>query len=68
MFSFLFQGQTYAVVMVDPDAPNHNAGEAWLHWILSNVEVFFLFYREGRKGEIIETPKRNDFVVKWANE
>ncbi|XP_069977072.1 phosphatidylethanolamine-binding protein 4 isoform X2 [Penaeus vannamei] len=32
-------GQTYAVVMVDPDAPNHNAGEAWLHWILSNVEA-----------------------------
>lgn len=47
MFFFLLQGETYTLLMVDPDAPNHKAGEAWLHWILSNVEVFFLVYREG---------------------
>ncbi|XP_042862087.1 phosphatidylethanolamine-binding protein 4-like isoform X2 [Penaeus japonicus] len=31
-------GHTYTLVMVDPDAPNHSASQAWLHWILSKVE------------------------------
>ncbi|XP_045117878.1 phosphatidylethanolamine-binding protein 1-like isoform X2 [Portunus trituberculatus] len=31
------QGKTYTAVMVDPDAPKHANGEAWLHWIRSGL-------------------------------
>ncbi|XP_063887558.1 phosphatidylethanolamine-binding protein 4-like isoform X2 [Scylla paramamosain] len=31
------QSKTYTAVMVDPDAPNHANGEAWLHWIRSGL-------------------------------
>ncbi|XP_063588472.1 protein D2-like isoform X1 [Penaeus indicus] len=46
-------GETYTLVMVDPDAPNHKAGEAWLHWILSNVEASDLQNGNVGNGNIV---------------
>lgn len=33
----LDQDKTYTAVMVDPDAPGHDGGKAWLHWIRAGL-------------------------------
>lgn len=36
-YSAIDQGKTYTAVMVDPDAPGHSNGQAWLHWIRAGL-------------------------------
>lgn len=31
------KGETYTLVMIDPDAPNHPEGRYFLHWIMANI-------------------------------
>ncbi|KAL0269498.1 UNVERIFIED_CONTAM: hypothetical protein PYX00_007207 [Menopon gallinae] len=31
------EDKTYTVICIDPDAPNHEKGEYYLHWLVSNV-------------------------------
>lgn len=38
------QGQTFTLVMVDPDAPNRTQEQYYLHWIRANIPVRPLQY------------------------
>ena len=37
----LFQGATYILVMVDPDAPSRSSPKAqfWRHWLVTDIKV-----------------------------
>lgn len=44
----LLQTKFYTIIMLDPDAPNNNRGQFYLHWIVSNVpvnnlKIYFIF-------------------------
>ncbi|CAL4066026.1 unnamed protein product [Meganyctiphanes norvegica] len=60
---------TYRLIMVDPDAPGHDNGDAWLHWIQSGVQGADLLKGHFNGKEITSynppTPPKNSGVHRY---
>jgi len=58
-FSGVEIGQTYFVVMMDPDAPSkeHPSSANWLHWMVADIK-----YKDLEKGNLLDSSNSNQII------